>query len=74
MVSQKIKKMKNFCHIYYMAGLLKSKSIGTGEIWSLANIAESGSTCACIILNRLEFYFLRLLVKAMCSSSLCAFI
>ncbi|MGL5029698.1 MAG: RHS repeat-associated core domain-containing protein, partial [Wolbachia pipientis] len=37
----KQEKIKNFCHIYSMAGLLKSTSIDAGETWSLANVAGS---------------------------------
>lgn len=34
-------KVKNFRHVYSMAGLLKSTSVDAGEIWSLANVTGS---------------------------------
>lgn len=34
-------KIKNFRHVYSMAGLLKSTSIDAGETWNLANVAGS---------------------------------
>ncbi|WP_374699412.1 SpvB/TcaC N-terminal domain-containing protein [Wolbachia endosymbiont (group A) of Limnophora tigrina] len=34
-------KIKNFRHVYSMAGLLKSISVDAGETWSLANVAGS---------------------------------
>ncbi|MGL5029336.1 MAG: toxin TcdB middle/N-terminal domain-containing protein [Wolbachia pipientis] len=37
----KEEKIKNFIHVYSMAGLLKSSSIDAGETWNLANVAGS---------------------------------
>ncbi len=37
----KQEKVKNFIHVYSMAGLLKSTSIDAGETWNLANVAGS---------------------------------
>ncbi|WP_353287176.1 SpvB/TcaC N-terminal domain-containing protein [Wolbachia endosymbiont (group B) of Gerris lacustris] len=34
-------KVKNFRHVYSMAGLLKSASVDAGETWNLANVAGS---------------------------------
>uniref|UniRef100_A0AAU7YNT9 SpvB/TcaC N-terminal domain-containing protein n=2 Tax=Wolbachia endosymbiont of Oeneis ivallda TaxID=3171168 RepID=A0AAU7YNT9_9RICK len=34
-------RVKNFRHVYSMAGLLKSISVDAGETWSLANVAGS---------------------------------